>query len=90
MKNSHFNVSPRYTPGSPAMVDEDTAVRVAAEERRAYERALSGRYGTEEQDRALKLGVSGVVESRAESRRSWIVLDMITGERFERPFKRVA
>jgi hypothetical protein len=40
MRNHHYNVAPRYTPGSPALVPEETARRVAAQEKDAYEDAL--------------------------------------------------
>lgn len=54
---SHFNVRPRYTAGSPAMVSEDIARRVAEEEREDYQRALDGTYGPEAQERARRDGL---------------------------------
>lgn len=35
-----YNVAPRYTPGSPAMVPSELAERVAQEEKRAYDDTL--------------------------------------------------
>lgn len=37
MTKVYYNVAPRYTPGSPAMVPEETARKVAREELGAYE-----------------------------------------------------
>ena len=47
-----FNVAPRYTSGSPAMVPEETALRVAAQEHRSYEHAIAGIYGPVHWDEA--------------------------------------
>ena len=41
-----FSVHPRYTSGSPALVDEETAERVARQERRSYEQCLRGHLRT--------------------------------------------
>lgn len=88
MSKPYFNVAPRYTPGSPAMVDERTARRVAQEEQNGYDQVLTGIYGEEEVRRAKKLGLAGIVEQRIErtSRKLWQVEDLITGEKFERLF----
>ncbi len=83
----HFNVAPRYTPGSPAPVDMDTALRVASDEEGGYQHAHVGRYGAKYQEIAQKLGTLGIVEVRAETRKGWDVLDLLTGERFTRPFR---
>jgi hypothetical protein len=82
----HYNVAPRHTSGSPAMVDERTALRVARQERVSYERSLEGFYGEESREKAQEAGISGIVEVRREKKKSWDVLDLCTGERFERPF----
>lgn len=81
-----FNVAPRYTPGSPAMVDGETAFRVAASELVGYDYARDARYGEEDVERAQKLGPAGIVTAVRELPRGkgWDVLDLITGERSER------
>ena len=84
--NVHFNVRPRYTPGSPAAVDEEIARKVAEEEKHFIEHALSGVWGPAEKARAEKLGLRGIVEMRTERRDHWEVLDLCTGERFKRHF----
>lgn len=81
----HYNVEPRYTPGSPAQVDERTAFRVADEERQGYEVTLAGAHGTIAKQEAELVGLGGIVEYRTERPGVWVVLDVITGERFLRP-----
>lgn len=56
-----LNVVPRYTPGSPALVDRETALRVVEQERAAYARVLTGAYGEEDKRRAERLGLEGIV-----------------------------
>lgn len=81
---TYYNVRPRYTPGSGAMVDERTALKVAAEEKRFYEIAQSGAFGEEDLEKTKTLGVKGIVESIREHKGGWIVNDLITGETFWR------
>ena len=66
IRGAHCHVRPRYTPGSPAMVPDETAARVAAEEKDAHEQALSGAWGESEKRRAEILGVRGVAYLMAE------------------------
>jgi hypothetical protein len=77
----HYNVKPRYTPGSPAMVDERIARRVVQQERQAYEDALSGAWGEKERQTAEKLGLEGIVEEVREKSGALHVLDLITGSK---------
>lgn len=91
-----WNVNPRYSAGSPAMVDERTAQRVADEEVRAYGHAREGVYGAEEQRRARNMGVGrwrgadgverSIAEEVEEHRGHWMVRDLVTGEVYQRPF----
>lgn len=91
-----FNVRPRYTPGSPAMVSEKIALKVAAEEKAAYEHSRSGVYGTVEAARAARLGLGpirgeddrlrSIAEETIEHANHWMVRDLITGEVYQRPF----
>lgn len=62
MNDVIYQVSPRYTAGSPAQVDAATAQRVKEQEVAAYLDALSGGQGSDEQAKAQKLGVDGIVE----------------------------
>ena len=87
-RNVYFNVVPRYTHGSPAMVPEDIAHDVAIEESAAYERALSGEDGAEDKARAERLGLHGIAEQRTEYAECWVIEDLITLERFVRPFRK--
>jgi|SRR4051812_27207407 hypothetical protein len=86
--DSHFNVAPRFTPGSPAQVPFTIAARVAIEEREARERSLTGVYGVADQLRAAAPGaLRGIVEERIERPGCWIVRDLITDDHFIRPFE---
>jgi hypothetical protein len=92
----HFNVTPRYTPGSPASVSQEIAKRVAAEERHSIQFDLSGVHGTEARARAEKLGLGpqpdargvrrGIAEQVVEHSGHWMVSDLLTGEIYARPF----
>lgn len=83
MRFNSYNVRPRYSPGSPAAVDEATALRVVREERDAYEHALAGAWGEAERQRAELLGLDGIVYSLHEDGRGrhfrWVQGDLITG-----------
>lgn len=87
-RRTHFHVAPRYTPGSPACVDEGLALRVAREEARAIRYYLWGYYGPENQKLAETVGLAGVAECRTETRKGWQVIDLCTGAEFLRPFRR--
>ena len=82
-KKVHYHVDTRYTCGSPAVVPEQTALRVAEEEKKAYERALTGVYGDDKKTLAETKGLDGIVEARAESgsgkKFTWMIQDLITG-----------
>jgi hypothetical protein len=84
---TYCNVVPRFTAGSPAMVDRQTAVAVARDERQGYERARTGVYGHAEQEKVETLGVRGIVEDVRELAGCWEVHDALTDERFIRPFE---
>jgi peptidoglycan/xylan/chitin deacetylase (PgdA/CDA1 family) len=86
-RKAQFNVAPRYTSGSPALVDRNQAVQVAREEEGGYQHAAIGRYGPKLEERARTQGLLGIAEVRVETRKGWDVLDLITGERYIRPFK---
>ena len=79
------NVAPRYTSGSPGVVDEGTAARVAQQERDAYKRALEGVYGNVERSRAEKLGLRGIVYSYHVRGKQVYVTDYLTDEEFQMP-----
>lgn len=81
-----FNVAPRFTPGSPAMVKSGQALRVADLEREAYRYATDERMGTAEVEKADRLGLRGIVEVVRETRQGWDTLDLLTGERRLVPF----
>jgi len=57
---NYYNVRPRYTPGSPAMVNGRTASKVAKDEKEFYEYALSGTWGEKEKTRAEIEGLRGI------------------------------
>lgn len=74
---TYWNVAPRYTSGSPAMVDEATARRVAEQEQAAVAAIMLGMCGPEEKARAERLGLEGIVWSCS----GRIMIDVITGTR---------
>jgi hypothetical protein len=75
-----YNVAPRYTAGSPAQVDQQTADRVVIQERQGYQRALEGVYGTETQTEAEKLGLAWIVWTSTEVRSSLFKHDLLTNQ----------
>lgn len=80
-----FYVSPRYSPGSPALVDCRTASRVAADELEFYyEHALSGLEGPAAQERARKLGLRGIIEAQRDRSEGIQVYDVLMNETFWR------
>lgn len=82
----HFNVKPKYTPGSPGSVDQKTAERVAEEERRCYKEALEGVYGEHLKKVAKSHGLLGIVERVYETAIGWEVHDLLTDDQYMRPF----
>lgn len=86
MNGRNYRVAPRYTPGSPALVDRATAERVAREERAAYDRILSGRYGAHAETiaDAKARGLGGIVEEQHVKAWSIVFVDLLTGARGER------
>lgn len=88
MPKIYYNVAPRYTPGSPAMVGQDIAERVMKEEQVGYRHALDGIYGTEHQRVAQERGLAGIVYTTTERRNAYIKNDLITGEVTSQRIKR--
>lgn len=86
-KRGHFNVEPRYTPGSPALVDEITAHRVAKQEKHFYEHALEGVWGETEQKKAQERGLDFIAFEMVERPKGWEIHDLITGKEHFWPFK---
>lgn len=86
-----FNVNPRYTPGSPALVDERTAVRVAEQEVEAYQTLLAHPEMIPADTNMAKLwGLKGIVEevlrpSRQNRQDGFLVRDLLTKEEYWRP-----
>lgn len=86
---------PRYSCGSPAMVDPWTAGRVARQELQAYALECEGVYGEARQRRAQILGLRGIVERMQEARggrdvpakhrAGWRIWDLCTNETYWRP-----
>lgn len=80
MRNCHYHVAPRYSAGSPSLVSEFIALRVAEQEKRGHEQALSGAWGDREKLRAERLGLRGVAELREETKKGWLIFDLCTEE----------
>jgi hypothetical protein len=81
-RHYQFHVRPRYTPGSPAMVHDNIALKVAKEEAWAHEQALTGIWGEDEKKRAETLGLDGIAyvmfEKGSGRQFRWHVWDLIT------------
>lgn len=86
MARVYYNVAPRYTAGSPAMVDQDTALRVVDQERQAYEYTMAGARSPDAARQAAADGLGGIVEEVTERADCWLVTDLITGEQYVRMF----
>lgn len=88
MPKLYHNVAPRYSAGSPAQVDQRTADRVAAEERRSYVHALEGYYGEEAKREAETLGLAAIVwtshEIGSKLRKEDVLTGTITEQRIDR------
>lgn len=80
MRGCFYHVAPRYSAGSPALVSEFIANRVAEQEKRGHEQALSGAWGDREKLRAERLGLRGVAELREETKKGWLIFDLCTEE----------
>lgn len=78
-----YNVAPRYSAGSPAMVDRKTALGVAEDEIDGHGAALQGIYGIPQRDLARSKGLSGIVTEVAHYSTYTITEDLITGERID-------
>lgn len=63
-----YEVMPRYSGGSPAMVDKATAERIADQERKAYVAYSNGWYGVEGKAKADKEGLDGIVVTSRDGR----------------------
>ena len=79
MPRMSYNVAPRYTPGSPAMVAQHIAERVIEQEQDGYRHALEGIYGVDAQRVAQTQGLAGIVWTTTERRNALIKSDLITG-----------
>lgn len=96
-KNYHYNARPRYTAGSPAAVDQATAEKLAADEIRMHQIALTGVWGDKQQAFAKQAGVGpfdagdgrglrSPAEYVEEHSNHWLVKCLTTGKVFVRPF----
>ncbi len=77
----YFQVAPRYAGGSPGMVPEETARRVALQEKDCYDAHLQGIYGPEEKAKAEAKGLDGIVQSQTERGSKLYCEDLITGRK---------
>ncbi len=79
-----YQVRPRYTPGSPAQVDEEIATQVAKEEAHMFEAYREGYMGVAWQQKAERLGLQRIAYYIQEKGGHWVLLvDLITEERIE-------
>lgn len=87
MPTAYYNVRPRYSCGSPALLrDNAIAMNVAESESQSYKYILDGHYGKEAIGKANRLGLRGISESVLETVKGWKVHDLVTDERYLRPY----
>jgi hypothetical protein len=65
----------------------EQALAVVDDERAFYDHTIRGFYGERAQNTAKTLGLKGIVEEREERAECWIVTDLLTSDRFIRPFE---
>lgn len=81
-RNFSFHVAPRWSSGSPAMVDIATAMKVAADELDCGHGAAQGIYGEEAKLKYELCGLRGIVYITYEKRGHMWVQDVLTDELF--------
>lgn len=86
-RNLFFHVAPRYTAGSPAQVDEETATKVAIQEYIEAGHVEQGVFGEEQQATHARRGCRGIAFTTYEKNRTMWVQDIITQELFAVPLK---
>jgi hypothetical protein len=84
-RKANFSVRPRYTAGSPAGVDMDTAIKFAVDEIRFHAMVLTGVWGEEKQRQAETDKLEHLAYARWEKGRKVFRLDLITGEEMVEP-----
>jgi hypothetical protein len=75
-----FDVRPKFTGGSPAMVDQNTAMRVLGQELSAFRYTKEGIYGEDKAAEALRRGAGNIVIKWSEKGGKIFVQDLLTGE----------
>lgn len=85
--NYSCHVAPRYTSGSPALVDDRTAGHVATQERDMARRLNEGVYGDEFKSIYREKGVRGIVYLTWERKGAMWVQDVLSNELFRVPLK---
>jgi hypothetical protein len=81
-----YHVSPRYTPGIPALAPSyELAKQFTIEERNAYRAALRGEYGIQAKERADRLGLDGIAVTKTmhtdkKGRVTFNVIDIISNK----------
>ena len=79
-KELRFDVRPRYTPGSPALVDYATAHALARSEHKNYDAAISWSLDANH-EKARRLGLNGIIRELWESNGVMHYRDLMTGQR---------
>jgi len=89
MAHFYWSVAPRYSSGSPAGVDIDTAARVLVQEWEGFEIAAEGCYGVEQARAALGDKLEGIVTAYEEPRTGTTLhYDLIRGTVERRKYDR--
>ena len=87
MTTLYWDVRPRYSAGSPAMVDRRIAAKVLIDEWECLEHALAGSYGDAKRDEALADKLAGIVIVSHERGPCVDTWDVITGEAVRKRYR---
>ncbi len=84
-----YHITPRYTPGIPALSPSfELAKQFSIEERNAYRAALRGEKGIKAKERADRLGLDGIAVTKTmhtdkKGRVTWSGIDIISNKVYE-------
>ncbi len=76
----YYEIIPRYTGGSPGVVDKDIALKVAKQETDAFNAYFEGAYGEEGIQLAGKYGLEGIVLRSNNGRHVDVITDRDYGK----------
>lgn len=85
--SGYFEVRPRFTCGSPGLVDLATAQHILQQERDAYKAYLEGAFGEDAKQWAERIGLEWIAFAAEEKGRFFYKRDLNTGNLLSIPLK---